>query len=215
MFMPQIIFTFFIMLVLTLVSPQGKACRKDEDINSNTINIVEFKANGLPFTGILGNSFLMHDDATRTKIGLSCVSTPFSLSKGSEEVSFDFEVKERTKKIYDYYRFFLAVSFEKEHHDKVLKLVGRFGGKECKSYGVPVSFYIRIMKYGENVPVLEKIESKTCYDGTGYDYMYRQYVIYKGISRVLLLPGKYTVHIKNVFPVHEYNLYKLYIESCG
>ena len=215
MFMPQIIFTFFIMLVLTLVSPQGKACRKDEDINSNTINIVEFKANGLPFTGILGNSFLMHDDTTQTKVGLLSAGTPFSLSKGNEEVSFDFEVKERANGIYDHYSFFLTVSFKKMYYNNVLKLVGENGLKDCKSYGVPVSFYIRIMKEGESVPVLEKIESKTCYYGTGFDYMYRQSTIFKGISNILLLPGKYTVCIRNIFPVHEYDKYKLYLRiSC-
>ena len=207
MFMPQIIFTFFIMLVLTLVSPQGKACRKDEDINSNTINIVEFKANGLPFTGILGNSFLMYDDATQTKVGLLSAGTPFSLSKGNEEVSFDFEIKKEAN-----YRYNFKISFKEKYRYDVLKLTGYSAQSRNISCGVPLSFYIRVTKKGENVPIVSKIESKTCYSGTGFDYMYNQSVISKRISDAKLYPGRYNVYIKNMLPTQEYNKYKLYVD---
>lgn len=110
------------------------------------------------------------------------------------------------------YRFSLAVSFEEKYRHEVLALVGYYYGAGCINFGAPVSFYIKIIKKGEQKPVVSKIESETCYFGTGPDYLYRQSVVFKLIHYSNLHPGRYTVHIKNVFPVQEYDKYKLYLE---
>ena len=193
--MPQLIIFWVLLTVFLLLAPL-----QEQEQSENARKLIQFQANGLPFTGILGNYFLMHDDKTQIEIGLLSAETPFSLSKGNEKVTFDFEIKKET-----YYIFDLNVSFEEKYRYEVLKLTG-------DKYGVPLSFYIKIIKKGQNVPIFEKIESKTCYSGNGYDFMYNQPLISKRIATIKLSPGKYNVYVKNMFPVQEYNAYNISLE---
>ena len=193
--MPQLIIFWVLLTVFLLLAPL-----QEQEQPENARKLIQFQANGLPFTGILGNYFLMHDDKTQIEIGLLSAETPFSLSKGNEKVTFDFEIKKET-----YYIFDLNVSFEEKYRYEVLKLTG-------DKYGVPLSFYIKIIKKGQNVPIFEKIESKTCYSGNGYDFMYNQPLISKRIATIKLSPGKYNVYVKNMFPVQEYNAYNISLE---
>ena len=190
--MPQLIIFWVLLTVFLLL-----ASLQEQEQPENARKLIQFQANGLPFTGILGNYFLMHDDKTQIEIGLLNAETPFSLSKGNEKVTFDFEIKKET-----YYIFDFNVSFEEKYRYEVLKLTG-------DKYGVPLSFYIKIIKKGQNVPIFEKIESKTCYSGNGYDFMYNQSLISKRIATIKLSPGKYNVYVKNMFPVQEYNAYNI------
>lgn len=180
----------------------------------NAIKLIHFQANGLPFTGILGNSFLMHDDKTKTKVELLSVGTAFSLSRGNEEVSFDFEVKKGEDKIRSDYKFALTVSSEEKNRDEVAKLVGESCYNNINmDYGVPISLYIKIIKKGEHMPVIDKVESKTCRIASGFNMYYRSSLaISKLIHETELSEGKYNVYIKNLFPVHEYKKHKLYLE---
>ena len=193
--MPQLIIFWVLLTVFLLLAPL-----QEQEQPENARKLIQFQANGLPFTGILGNYFLMHDDKTQIEIGLLSAETPFSLSKGNEKVTFDFEIKKET-----YYIFDLNVSFEEKYRYEVLKLTG-------DKYGVPLSFYIKIIKKGQNVPIFEKIESKTCYSGNGYDFMYNQPLISKRIATIKLSPGKYNVYVKNMFQVQEYNAYNISLE---
>lgn len=193
--MPQLIIFWVLLTVFLLLAPL-----REQEPPENARKLIQFQANGLPFTGILGNYFLMHDDKTQIEIGLLNAETPFSLSKGNEKVAFDFEIKKET-----YYIFDFNVSFEEKYRYEVLKLTG-------DKYGVPLSFYIKIIKKGQNVPIFEKIESKTCYSGNGYDFMYNQSLISKRIATIKLSPGKYNVYVKNMFPVQEYNAYNISLE---
>ena len=193
--MPQLIIFWVLLTVFLLLAPL-----REQEQPENARKLIQFQANGLPFTGIMGNYFLMHDDKTQIEIGLLSAETPFSLSKGNEKVTFDFEIKKET-----YYIFDLNVSFEEKYRYEVLKLTG-------DKYGVPLSFYIKIIKKGQNVPIFEKIESKTCFSGTGHDFMYNQSLISKRIATIKLSPGKYNVYIKNMFPVQEYNAYNISLE---
>ena len=193
--MPQLIIFWVLLTVFLLLAPL-----REQKQPENARKLIQFQANGLPFTGILGNYFLMHDDKTQIEIGLLNAETPFSLSKGNEKVTFDFEIKKET-----YYIFDFNVSFEEKYRYEVLKLTG-------DKYGVPLSFYIKIIKKGQNVPIFEKIESKTCYSGNGYDFMYNQSLISKRIATIKLSPGKYNVYVKNMFPVQEYNAYNISLE---
>ena len=181
--MPQLIIFWVLLTVFLLLAPL-----QEQEQPENARKLIQFQANGLPFTGILGNYFLMHDDKTQIEIGLLNAETPFSLSKGNEKVTFDFEIKKET-----YYIFDFNVSFEEKYRYEVLKLTG-------DKYGVPLSFYIKIIKKGQNVPIFEKIESKTCYSGNGYDFMYNQSLISKRIATIKLSPGKYNVYVKKYVP---------------
>ena len=193
--MPQLMIFWVLLTVFLLLAPL-----REQEQPENARKLIQFQANGLPFTGILGNYFLMHDDKTQIEIGLLSAETPFSLSKGNEKVTFDFEIKKET-----YYLFDFNVSFEEKYRYQVLKLTG-------DKYGTPLSFYIKIIKKGQNVPIFEKIESKTCYSWNGYDFMYNQPLISKRIATIKLSPGKYNVYIKNMFPVQEYNAYNISLE---
>ena len=90
----------------------------------------------------------MHDDKTQIEIGLLNAETPFSLSKGNEKVTFDFEIKKET-----YYIFDFNVSFEEKYRYEVLKLTG-------DKYGVPLSFYIKIIKKVKTYRYLKKLNQK-------------------------------------------------------
>jgi len=200
--MPQLIIFWVLLTVFLLLAPL-----REQEPPENARKLIQFQANGLPFTGILGNYFLMHDDKTQIEIGLLSAETPFSLSKGNEKVAFDFEVKKETDYIFDFH-----VSFEEKYRYEVLKLTGDDTRLKCTEYGIPLSFYIKITKKGQKVPIFEKIESKTCFSGTGHDFMYNQSLISKRIATIKLSPGKYNVYIKNMFPVQEYNAYNISLE---
>ena len=107
--MPQLIIFWVLLTVFLLLAPL-----REQEQPENARKLIQFQANGLPFTGILGNSFLMHDDKTKTKVELLSVGTPFSLSQGNEEVSFDFEVKKGGDEIRIDYMFVLTVSSEEK-----------------------------------------------------------------------------------------------------
>lgn len=207
--MPQLMIFWVLLTVFLLLAPL-----REQKPPENAIKLIHFQANGLPFTGILGNSFLMHDDKTKTKVELLSVGTAFSLSRGNEEVSFDFEVKKGEDKIRSDYMFALTVSSEEKNRDEVAKLVGGSCYNNINiDYGVPISLYIKIIKEGKHMPVIDKVESKTCRIASGFDMYYRSSLaISKLIHETELSEGKYNVYIKNLLPVHEYNKHKLYLE---
>ena len=146
--MPQLIIFWVLLTVFLLLAPL-----QEQEQPENARKLIQFQANGLPFTGILGNYFLMHDDKTQIEIGLLSAETPFSLSKGNEKVTFDFEIKKET-----YYIFDLNVSFEEKYRYEVLKLTG-------DKYGVPLSFYIKIIKKVKTYRYLKKLNQKLAIQG--------------------------------------------------
>ena len=207
--MPQLMIFWVLLTVFLLLAPL-----REQKPPENAIKLIHFQANGLPFIGILGNSFLMHDDKTKTKVELLSVGTPFSLSRGNEEVSFDFEVKKGGDEIRTDYIFVLTVSSEERNRDEVAKLVGGSCYNNINmDYGAPISLYIKIIKKGEHIPVIDKVESKTCRIASGFDMYYRSSLaISKLIHETELSEDKYNVYIKNLLPVHEYNKHKLYLK---
>ena len=57
--------------------------------------------------------------------------------------------------------FVLTVSSEEKDRDEVAKLVGgSCYNNSNMDYGVPISLYIKIIKKGAHIPIIDKVEPK-------------------------------------------------------
>lgn len=209
--MPQVLFIWFLIAIFLLFSPL-----QDRNPPENVVKIRRFQANGLSFTGILGERFSMCEDATGNKIELHSAWTPFSLDKGDEEVSFNFEINENQA---NYYDFSIRIEFEEKERQDIFKLIGSIAdshSKKCiKDSGVPLSLYVKIIN-GVGEYIFDGEENNICFSGSGYNKLNGMPVVLKRIHGTFYLPqGHYTIYIKNNVATSEFIAYKLSMEIHG
>lgn len=197
-------FLIFIVIVLLQVMP-GACDRKEEHSN-----ISHIQSSGLPFRITkgphYGAGFSMRDDKGRKTSSLYAASTPFSVDTAGEERSFTIEVNPGGRPGGDFFEFRLRINFKDADYAEVARLTALeipWKNGTCVEVGEPLSFYIRITQSGKENPVFEKTESRVCKNAATKNS------VYKRIARTRLLPGSYTVYVRNELATLAFQKYDL------